>query len=87
MQTSGAISDFPGLAGCAPALDIESVIRQVNTVSEAQALPEGSIVGDLHGGLTFSDAVATALETRSAEGWREVRSPGGDIWTIIILNG
>jgi hypothetical protein len=55
-------------------------------VKEAKCLPAGSIVGDLHGGLTFTDAVAAALETRSFGGWQEVRAPSGETWTIILLN-
>lgn len=85
METIGAIGGFSGRAGCAPAIDINSIITQVLSVRDAQALPAGSLVGDRHGGLSFSDAVAAELESRSAQGWREVQSPEGEIWTIISL--
>ena len=87
MQTSGATGVFPGRAGCAPAIETASIITQVASISEARSLPDGSLVGDLHGGLTFSDAVAAELEARSAEGWHEFQTPTGDIWTIIVVNG
>ncbi len=44
------------------------------------------MVGDLHGGLTFSDSVAAALEARSAGGWHEIHTPANETWTIIILD-
>lgn len=68
------------------AIDTESIVTKIATASEARALPEGSIVGDLHGGLTFTDAVAAALESRSHGGWQEVQASNGAIWTIIIIN-
>ena len=67
-------------------VDTSSIIRQVASTKEARALPPGSIVGDLHGGLTFTDAVAAALESRSAGGWQELQISSGEIWTIILLN-
>jgi hypothetical protein len=70
---------------CAPALDTACIITKIASVREARALPGGCVVGDQHGGLTFSDAVAAELEARSLEGWREVRC-GGEIWTVILLN-
>ena len=68
------------------AIDTDSIVTQLRTVTEARALPPGAIVGDLHGGLTFTDAVASALEARSSGGWQELQTPSGQIWTIIILN-
>jgi hypothetical protein len=74
--------------GSAFALSVEatSIIQKVCNVKEARALPRGSVIGDLHGGLTFTDAVANALEGRSAGGWQEWRSTEGETWTIIVLN-
>ena len=66
--------------------DMSIVVKQVRTIEEARALPCGSIVGDIHGGLTFNDAVASALEARSLSGWRELEPAPGDRWTIIILD-
>jgi hypothetical protein len=70
----------------ATVLDTSVVIATVSNVREARALPTGSVVGDRHGGLTFSDAVAAALESRSTSGWHETPSPSGEIWTVIVLN-
>jgi hypothetical protein len=67
-------------------LDAASIIQKVTTVREAWSLPPGAIIGDLHGGLTFTDVVANALETRSSGGWQEWKSIDGATWTIIILN-
>jgi hypothetical protein len=67
-------------------IDTGCIITKVGSVKEARALPPGSIVGDLHGGLTFTDAVAAALEARSTGGWQEMQVPSGEIWTTIILN-
>jgi hypothetical protein len=75
-----------GGSAFALSLDISSIIQKVNTVKDAGALPRGSVIGDIHGGLTFSDAVANALESRSVGGWQEWKSADGDTWTIIILN-
>jgi len=72
--------------GTALALDAASIVQKVCNVKEARALPRGSIVGDLHGGLTFSDSVATALEARSAGGWQELKTSLGETWTVIVLN-
>ena len=63
-----------------------SLITTVPTPAEARSLPRGSVVGDLHGGVTFSDAVAAVLEARSHQGWREVDSGVGSAWTVIVLN-
>jgi len=67
-------------------VDTSSVITHVSSRTEARSLPRGSVVGDLHGGLTFTDVIAAALESRSAVGWQEVVSPGGDRWTVIVLD-
>jgi crotonobetainyl-CoA:carnitine CoA-transferase CaiB-like acyl-CoA transferase len=80
-ETSGA--NRPAFAF---GVDVASIVTKLSSVKEARALPPGSIVGDLHGGLTFTDAVAAALESRSAGGWQELQVPTGQIWTVIILN-
>jgi hypothetical protein len=72
--------------GFAIALDATGIVQQVGTVREAAALPRGAVVGDRHGGLTFTDAVAAALETRSHGGWQEIEAPSGETWTVIVLN-
>ena len=64
--------------------DLE-IIRIVSTPAEARALPPGAVVGDLHGGVTFSDAIAEILERRSVHGWREVAIEQAS-WTVIHLN-
>jgi len=69
-----------------PAVDISSIVNRIASVREARALPRGSVVGDLHGGLTFSDAIAAALESRSLHGWQEMHTPSGETWTIIVLD-
>jgi hypothetical protein len=64
---------------------VPEIIKCVASPDEARALPPGSVVGDLYGGVTFSDAVAHVLESRSLRGWREVAI--ADVsWTIIQLN-
>src|SRR5512140_2136975 len=68
------------------AVDTSSIVTNLRSVKEARDLPPGAIVGDLHGGLTFTDAVASALEGRSAGGWQELQVATGEIWTVIILN-
>lgn len=70
----------------APRIDTESIIKSIASVKDARALPPGTVVGDLHGGLTFSDAIAAALEARSLGGWQEIHTPSGDTWTIIVLD-
>ena len=67
-------------------LSISNIIKIVASVEEARALPQGAVVGDPHGGLTFSDAIASALEARSLGGWQEVEVAPGDRWTIIVVN-
>lgn len=66
-------------------VDTSAIVTKVQSVKEARALPKGAVVGDLHGGLTFTDAVAAALETRSTSGWQEMRSISGETWTVIVL--
>jgi hypothetical protein len=66
--------------------DMSSVIKELGSVEAARALPAGSVIGDAHGGLTFNDAVASALESRSLGGWQEIEVSPGTIWTIIVLN-
>src|SRR4051794_21763000 len=68
------------------AIDTGSIVTQLRSVKEARALPPGAIVGDLHGGLTFTDAVAAALESRSSGGWQELQTTDRQVWTIILLN-
>lgn len=70
----------------ATVLDISAIVAKISNVKEARALPAGSVVGDRHGGLTFTDAIAAALEARSTSGWQEAPGPGGEIWTVIVLN-
>ncbi len=68
------------------ALDMSAVVTKCATVKEARALPWGSVVGDMYGGLTFTDEVAAALESRSYGGWQEVEPVPGQNWTVIVLN-
>jgi len=70
----------------ATALDTSAIVVKVCSVKEARALPVGAAVGDPHGGLTFTDAVAAALESRSTSGWHETQAPSGEIWTVIVLD-
>ncbi len=72
-------------SGLALRLDASSFVTRCATVEEARALPSGAIVGDLHGGLTFTDDVAAALEARSLGGWQEIEPEPGRRWTIIVL--
>jgi hypothetical protein len=72
--------------GFAVALDMAGIVQKVGSVKESAALPRGTVVGDRHGGLTFTDAVAAALETRSHGGWQEIETPSGEVWTVIVLN-
>jgi hypothetical protein len=87
MQTPGPVTSVStGGSAFALRLDATSIIQKVISVKEARALPRGSVIGDLHGGLTFTDAVANALEVRSAGGWQEWKSAEGEMWTVILLN-
>jgi crotonobetainyl-CoA:carnitine CoA-transferase CaiB-like acyl-CoA transferase len=72
--------------GFALGIDTSSIVIRVTSPKEARALPRGSVVGDLHGGLTFTDAVAAALESRSAGGWQEWNTSASETWTIIRLD-
>lgn len=70
-------------------LDFSTVVTRVQSVAEARSLPAGTVVGDNHGGLTFSDAVAKELERRSHEGWRDLThhiESTQKRWTVIVLN-
>ena len=87
MQIQGpSISNSAAGSAFALSLEVSSILQKVSSVKEARALPRGSVIGDPHGGLTFTDAVATALEGRSAGGWQEWKSPAGETWTVILLN-
>lgn len=68
--------------------DIRRVVTRVHSTAEAIALPRGAVVGDLHGGVTFSDAVANVLERRSHTGWLQMKASGlqNTNWTVIVLN-
>ncbi len=80
---AGAHGNFPN-AGLA--VDLSQTVTELSSVKAARDLPVGSVVGDLHGGLTFNDAIAAALESRSTTGWREVRTADCETWTIIFLD-
>jgi hypothetical protein len=71
--------------GAARALDLSVIITQVKTVQDARKLPVGTVVGDKHGGVTFSDVVAAELEKRSHSGWNDIAATN-DRWTVIFLN-
>lgn len=87
MQNIGpATNTSPNRPAFGIAIDTATIVTSLRTVKEARALPPGAIVGDLHGGLTFTDAVAAALEARSSGGWQEFQASTGEIWTIIIVN-
>jgi len=86
MQTFGPASSSGNLPAFAVGIDTASIVTKLASVKEARALPAGAIVGDLHGGLTFTDAVAAALESRSTGGWQEMQLTSGQVWTLIILN-
>jgi hypothetical protein len=75
-----------GRAGLAVSIDISSIVQEIASIKDARALPVGSVIGDRYGGLTFTDAIAAALESRSLGGWQELRAQNGEIWTIIVLN-
>lgn len=86
MQILGPQSSTADTPAFALGVDTRSIITKVATIKEARALAVGTIVGDLHGGLTFTDAIAACLESRSTGGWQEMQIPSGEIWTVIILN-
>ncbi len=86
MQILGPLPTGTDRPAFALGVDTGSIVTKIASPKEARALPCGSIVGDLHGGLTFTDAVAAALEARATGGWQEMQVPSGEIWTIISLN-
>jgi crotonobetainyl-CoA:carnitine CoA-transferase CaiB-like acyl-CoA transferase len=86
MQILGPLTSGGNRPAFALGIDTGSIVTKVASIKEARNLPPGTIVGDLHGGLTFTDAVAASLEARSTGGWQEMQIPSGEIWTIIILN-
>ena len=73
-------------AAFAVGVDTSLVVQKIASPKEARALPCGTVVGDRHGGLTFTDAVAAALEGRSQSGWQERQTLVGETWTIIVLD-
>ena len=86
MQIPGRNSGALEIPAAGLGVDTSNIITQLASVKEARALPYGSVVGDLQGGLTFTDAVAAALEARSLGGWREVHTAACETWTIIIVD-
>ena len=67
-------------------LDLTNVVTSIETAEEARSLPSGVVVGDRCGGLSFSDAIAAVLESRSTSGWLEIEDePDTEPWTLIIL--
>ena len=80
---SGATGRRPAFA---LGVDGANIIRKIASAKEARSLPRGAVVGDQHGGLTFTDAVAAALEARSHGGWQELQTPTGETWTIIVVD-
>lgn len=80
---SGSHGNQPALAY---GLSVAAIVTKCETAKEARALPAGCVVGDLYGGLTFTDEVAAVLESRSYGGWQEVEPAPGERWTIIVLN-
>jgi len=86
MQILGPAGDYGDRPAFALGVDTSIIVTRVASPQEARALPRGSVVGDLHGGLTFTDAVASALESRSPGGWQEIRMADGERWTIIVVN-
>jgi hypothetical protein len=86
MQILGSTTGVPENLAAGLGVDTSDIITELASVKEARALPCGSVVGDLHGGLTFTDAVAAALEARSLGGWREIHTPTSETWTVILLD-
>ena len=85
MLTSGTnVPATPQAAGIG--IDLSNLITRIASVKDARELPMGSVIGDLQGGLTFTDAVAAALEARSDGGWREVQSSQCETWTVIVMD-
>ena len=86
MQMEGQTSTAAGGSALALGVDTSRIIQTVTSIKEARALPAGTVVGDRHGGLTFTDAVAAALEARSVGGWQELQNGVEEVWTVILLN-
>lgn len=83
---TGSTAVSEGRQAYALGIDPSNITTRVATVKEARALPAGSVVGDLQGGLSFSDSVAAALEARSTGGWQEMQTPNKETWTVIVLD-
>jgi hypothetical protein len=66
--------------GFAAAIDLSNVITRLESADEARALPRGVVVGDQVGGVTFNDAIAAVLESRSNSGWQKIEE-----WTVIVI--
>ena len=86
MMDPGTNNVSESRAALALGVDTGSLITKIASVKEARALPRGTLIGDLHGGLTFTDAVAAVLETRSLGGWQEIHTSSGETWTVIKLD-
>lgn len=86
MISPGSTGGIGSHAAFGVQMDVSSFVTRCATPEEARALGVGSIVGDLHGGLTFTDDVAAVLEGRSLGGWQEIEISTGERWTIILLN-
>lgn len=82
-HASNGVSGRPAFA---LGVDLARIVTKVASQREARLLPPGSVVGDLHGGLTFTDLIAAELERRSLGGWQEIQAPSGEIWTVIVVN-
>jgi hypothetical protein len=83
----GFENEFSHASGSARAIDVSVVVTRVRTIEEARSLPVGTVVGDSHGGVTFSDLIAKELEKRSHCGWLDVPIDSKDSrWTVIVLN-
>lgn len=68
-------------------IDTSVIVTRVQNIAEARSLPAGTVVGDMHGGVTFSDAVARELERRSHVGWCDASAGSTEKrWTVIVLN-
>ncbi len=61
------------------------IVMTLTQASDVKSLPKGTVVGDVHGGRSFSDNVAVALERRSHCGWRDCMEEG-QRWTLIELD-
>jgi len=61
------------------------ILRNVPSVETARTLPIGSVVGDHHGGVTFTDPVATILESVAYYGWEEIEIDA-ERWAVIVVD-